>query len=712
MHKKTIKMKPKDDPKKNIPKFVVKSNEAVAKSVKDAVIRKATETKHRAEHEKQQPQKADTEAAESVENAAYTAADTAYHDGKSFVKNRIRVYRKNKVKSKAQDEKDTSETEKQPEEDGCEPKQPDNQPKTREKKEATAEGGREQEKPGVKTKEDYLKAEGENQGRAEPKTAQDARKEYVESKLKHKGKADAERLSEANVPKNGEASGKAPTAEVPREKVQVKTKESYMHALRQERVEPRQTVSRMPKEKTVNAGRSTAHVKKSLKTRENVVGKSNSVVKSGNAYTGKAAKKKTAKTAKHVAKTQKEATKKAAKEAAKRARQAAQKAAQIAKTVAIQTAKAVATIGKAIVAAAAKAVAAFFAAFGWIGVAIVLVILIVIIIVAAIAGSPFGIFISEEAADHNSIPISSIVNECNMELSARLTEIEDNTTHDRIVMEGEQADWSLVLSLFSVKVAGTGDNTAQDVVVIDEAKKQKLKEVFWDMHTISSQTETVTSGDTSEIVLYITITAKTKEQMVSQYGFDAKQKEALETLLENSDAYVGSMQSLAISDMAAQDVIDALPDHLSEERKSVVKKACSLVGKVTYFWGGKSSAIGWDSEWGKMKLVTAEGSRSTGCMRPFGLDCSGFVTWAFHNAGFSESAIGHGASTQASQGTRISWSSAQPGDLAVYDDESHIGIVAGKDSSGNTLVIHCSSEANNVVITTGGFGFVVRPDCY
>ena len=99
-------------------------------------------------------------------------------------------------------------------------------------------------------------------------------------------------------------------------------------------------------------------------------------------------------------------------------------------------------------------------------------------------------------------------------------------------------------------------------------------------------------------------------------------------------------------------------------------------------------------------------------MRPYGLDCSGFVTWAFHNAGFSESAIGHGASTQASKGTRISWSYAQPGDLAVYDDKSHIGIIGGRDSSGNILVIHCSSGANNVVITTGGFGFVVRPNCY
>lgn len=263
-----------------------------------------------------------------------------------------------------------------------------------------------------------------------------------------------------------------------------------------------------------------------------------------------------------------------------------------------------------------------------------------------------------------------------------------------------------------VKLAGVDDETVQDVVVIDDAKKQKLKDVFWDMHTITKRTETVTSGETSEIVLYITITAKTKDEMISEYGFTRKQKEALETLLENADGFIGTTQSLAISDATAQDVIDNLPDSLSAERKNVVKKACSLVGKLTYFWGGKSSAIGWDSEWGKMKLVTAEGSRSSGCMRPYGLDCSGFVTWTFHNAGFSESAIGHGTSTQVSKGTRISLSSAQPGDLAFYNDTSHVGIVGGKDASGNVIVIHCSSGYNNVVVTTGGFGFAVRPNCY
>ncbi len=200
--------------------------------------------------------------------------------------------------------------------------------------------------------------------------------------------------------------------------------------------------------------------------------------------------------------------------------------------------------------------------------------------------------------------------------------------------------------------------------------------------------------------------------MITEYGFTDKQKEALETLLENNDVLISATQSLAISDATAKDVLQNLPDSISAERKAVVKAACSLVGKVNYFWGGKSSAIGWDSNWGKMALVTAEGSRSSGSMRPFGLDCSGFVTWCFINSSFNANAIGHGTQGQIAKCTRISWSAAQPGDLAFYSDLSHVGIVAGKDASGNVLVIHCSSGANNVVITTGGFGFGARPSCY
>ncbi len=767
MSEKDVKMKPAPTPKtpsiKGTSKIAVKSKEAVTNTVKDAkavmkdtLVKKTVESKLGTDAQQGQPQKADTEAAESVDNAAYTTADTVYHKGKTYTQNKIWEHRANKVKTN--DEPELPQEPEQPETSN-EPMQPDNQPKTKEEQEPKTESSGEQKKPDVKTKEQYLKnqkgeasngvktkesyidghASSESRingvkdkkgniqaDNSETSAPQNARKEYVKNKLKTKAEyeksqvktlnADAE-VIHGNVPKEQAAQPK--TTELPTEQAKaqpnIKTKENYMQFLRSEKAELVKSPyvnSPKSKETTVSVKRSTANSKKALKTRENVVGKSKSIVKSCSSCTSKTTKKKATKATKKAVKTQKEATKKAAKEAAKRAKQTAQKTAQVAKVVAVKTAKAVAAIGKAIATAVTKAATAFFAAFGWVGVIVVLIILIVIVIVAAIAGSPFGIFISDEAADSGSIPVSSIVNECNMELSAKLTEIEDNTTHDRIVMEGEQADWSLILSLFAVKVAGVDDETVQDVVVIDDAKKEKLKDVFWDMHTITTRTETEGGGEDAETVLYITINTKTKYEMILEYDFTNKQKEALETLLENADGFISTTQSLAISDATAQEVIDNLPESLSDERKSVVIKACSLVGKLTYFWGGKSSAIGWDPEWGKMKLVTAEGSRSTGCMRPFGLDCSGFVTWSFINAGFSASSIGHGTSSQVSKGTRISLSLAQPGDLAFYNDISHVGIVGGKDESGNILVIHCSSGANNVVITTGGFGFALRPNCY
>lgn len=528
--------------------------------------------------------------------------------------------------------------------------------------------------------------------------------------------------SQSGVPKSKAETVPKESASAPSEKPKktlVKTKESYMQPLRESKIETVKfpyTNSIKSKETVQTARRSTANSQKALKTRDSVVGKSKSIIKSGNAYTGSTAKAKaakTAKTAKKAAKTQKEVTKKAAKEAAKRAKQAAQKTAQAAKAATKAAVRITVKVAQLVAAAVTKLVSALVAIGGW---AVLIVVLIVIIIVAAIAASPFGIFISEEAEDADNIPISSIVAECNIELSNQLDSIENGTTHDRVVMEGEQASWDEVIAIFAVKVAGTEDETAQDVVVIDEAKKEILKQVFWDMHSLSSYTETTTSGEgeeaVTETVLYITINTKTKDDMIAEYGFTKNQQEALATLLENSDILIASSQSLAVSDGTAKGVLDALPENLSEKRKAVIKAACSLVGKVNYFWGGKSSAIGWDSEWGKLKVVTAAGSKSTGTKRPFGLDCSGFVTWAYINSGFSASQIGHGTQGQIAKCTRISWDSAQPGDLAFLSDLSHVGIVAGKDENGNILVIHCSSGANNVVITTNSiFGFAARPGC-
>ena len=563
-----------------------------------------------------------------------------------------------------------------------------------------------------------------------PKTKEqaikDARKKYVSEKLKTK--AEAEKAARQNHTSDMPIhNGNLPKTEISAPETQrsisdtalpsksmPKTKESYIRSYGKapsDLIKTPERAKAMPKQNahTVTRNVSTG-AKKAVKTKDSLLKGTNKAVKTGNSYVGKSAKKKAVKSAKRAAKTQKEITKKAAKQAAKQAKEVAQKSAQAAKATAKATVKIAVKVAQ-MVAAAAKAIVSALAALG--GWAVLLVALIIVIVVAAIAASPFGIFISDEAADNDSIPISAIVAECNMELSNKLDDIENAAAADRSEIIGEQANWDLVLAVFATKVAGVEDDTVQDVVVITEDKKQKLKNVFWDMHEITSRTETVASGDTNEKVVYITITAKTKEDMISQYNFTRKQQEALDTLLEQDEVLISAAQSLAVSDRAAQDILKNLPDSLSAERKKVIKAACSLVGKVNYFWGGKSSAIGWDSEWGKLKTVSAEGSKTTGTKRPFGLDCSGFVTWSFINSGLNASSIGHGTKGQIAKCSRISWSSAQAGDLAFYGDLSHVGIVAGKDAAGNILVIHCSSGGNNVVITTNsGFGFAARPRCY
>lgn len=563
-----------------------------------------------------------------------------------------------------------------------------------------------------------------------PKTKEqaikDARKKYVSEKLKTK--AEAEKAARQNHTSDMPIhNGNLPKTEISAPETQrsisdtalpsksmPKTKESYIRSYGKapsDLIKTPERAKTMPKQNTHTVTRNVSTgTKKAVKTKDRLLKGTNKAVKTGNSYVGKSAKKKAVKSAKRAAKTQKEITKKAAKQAAKQAKQAAQKAAQAAKATAKATVKIAVKVAQ-MVAAATKAVVSALAALG--GWAVLLVALIVVIVVAAIAASPFGIFISDEAADNDSIPISAIVAECNMELSNKLDDIENAAAADCSEIIGEQANWDLVLAVFATKVAGVEDDTVEDVVVITEDKKQKLKDVFWDMHEITSRTETVANGDTNEKIVYITIAAKTKEEMIEKYHFTRKQQEALNTLLEQDEVLISATQSLAVSDATAQDILKNLPDTLSAERKKVIKAACSLVGKVNYFWGGKSSAIGWDSEWGKLKTVSAEGSKTTGTKRPFGLDCSGFVTWSFINSGFNASAIGHGTQGQIAKCSRISWGNAQAGDLAFYGDLSHVGIIAGKDTDGNVLVIHCSSGRNNVVITTNsGFGFAARPNCY
>ena len=376
--------------------------------------------------------------------------------------------------------------------------------------------------------------------------------------------------------------------------------------------------------------------------------------------------------------------------------------------------QAVQTIGRGIASAVSSIVAAG-------GGAVVLVLFLTVILVAAIVASPFGILFSNESREAGVVPISAAVAQINYDFNAELEALQMAENYDSISVTGQPADWIEVLAVFAVKVAGSNDADAADVATMDADRIARLKAVFWDMTTIAHRIEVIHhpgSGDDdgwTERNLYITITAKTAEEMKTAYHFNRNQIAALEELLEQRDLLRELIEDVYSVSRDTAALLRDLPEGLSPEREAVVRTACSLVGKVNYFWGGKSLVIGWDARWGEVRQVTAAGSSTTGTYRPYGLDCSGFVDWVFYNQSGGSYVIGHGggATMQHSYCTDISWADAQPGDLVFYPDNSHVGIVGGRDANGELLIIHCASGYNNVVITgKEGFTSVGRPQYY
>ena len=379
-------------------------------------------------------------------------------------------------------------------------------------------------------------------------------------------------------------------------------------------------------------------------------------------------------------------------------------------SVAVQAVK---EIGKGV----ASAVSSLLTAGGG---AVVLVLLLTVILVAAIVASPFGILFSNESREAGVVPISAAVAQITYDFNAELESLQTAENYDSISVTGQPADWVEVLAVFAVKVAGA-DVDATDVATMDADRIARLKAVFWDMTTIAHRIEVIhhpSSGDDdgwTERNLYITITAKTVEEMKTVYHFNRNQIAALDELLEQRDLLRELIEDVHSVSRDTAALLRDLPEGLSPEREAVVRTACSLVGKVNYFWGGKSLVIGWDVRWGELRQVTAAGSSTTGTYRPYGTDCSGFVDWVFYNATGGGYIIGHGggATMQHSYCTDISWTDAQPGDLVFYPDNSHVGIVGGKDANGELLIIHCASGYNNVVITgKEGFTSVGRPQYY
>ncbi len=372
-----------------------------------------------------------------------------------------------------------------------------------------------------------------------------------------------------------------------------------------------------------------------------------------------------------------------------------------------QTAQAAADLSKRAAQATVKAVKELVGALSaLVGGGALAAAMCVIFLVAAVIASPFGILFANEPSP-GAVPLAAAVNQINMELSDRLAALQTGD-YSAIDIQGAAPDWREVAAVFACKTAMGADSV--DVAALTPDRVARLKAVFWDMCALSSSVETIdhpATDDTeawTEKKLHITITAKSAEDMRTAYAFSADQNSTLTELLDELDVIGGLLANLGMSDEKVIEVLQRLPDDLSPERRAVVETACKLVGKVNYFWGGKSSAIGWDPRWGTLMKVTAPGNDTSGTYRPFGLDCSGFLDWVLKNVGLPSD--GHWYVNR--NLTAVSTANAKPGDFALYPDASHIGVVVGRNEAGKLLVCHCASGQNNIVITEfSASGFTV-----
>lgn len=125
--------------------------------------------------------------------------------------------------------------------------------------------------------------------------------------------------------------------------------------------------------------------------------------------------------------------------------------------------------------------------------------------------------------------------------------------------------------------------------------------------------------------------------------------------------------------------------------------------EVPYFWGGKRTDPGVDTSWGEDRVIHSGDSRD-GEISPWGLDCSGFVTWAIDNAGFEIGTSYTGGyieyASEAYDFTvgNLKSGNIKPGDL-LYKN-GHIAMIAELDIENNRIVVIEEFDTEHGMVVT------------
>lgn len=168
----------------------------------------------------------------------------------------------------------------------------------------------------------------------------------------------------------------------------------------------------------------------------------------------------------------------------------------------------------------------------------------VITLAGLVAASTFGILFCGDEPPF----LRETVAQLDKEHSERIEQIKAENPYDKVALTGTKTAWKEALAVYAVKTTTDADNPL-DVVTLDAARQQLVRNVFWGMNAISSRVEAKEVTDivleeddggnlveiektTTERILYIELSHATADEAASVYGFDTGQTDMLHQLLD------------------------------------------------------------------------------------------------------------------------------------------------------------------------------------
>nr|WP_304215429.1 C40 family peptidase [Fredinandcohnia onubensis] len=226
-----------------------------------------------------------------------------------------------------------------------------------------------------------------------------------------------------------------------------------------------------------------------------------------------------------------------------------------------------------------------------------------------------------------------------------------------------------------------------------------------DQEIIDEQAKAINLVEEKQAKIQETLTALTnkKEELVAMQGQIEDQKaqnDALKAALQSKEQKtLADIEDLRASMITATPAVSTTTSSSSAPTTSNATVAASVPTSTPKVSGSINTVIKAGYKYIGNSVYVFGGGRNSYDVAHGRFDCSGFVHWAFAQAGISV-----GASTDAlkNQGTRVSVSDMKPGDLVffnTYKTDGHVGIYIG----GGKFIGSQSSTGVGIADMTSGY---------